>query len=555
MSRSSTSSLESTPLARLAHSDLKELDQGGELWNLYREAAASSLYFFSKAIWAMVPEERNAISKACHLPLCLTLEDESITRLLVEFPRRHLKTTLASQSYPVFRLVKRVMNGEDPCDRIGIYSASKLNSRRIWREIKWNFEGNEFFQFLFPELIPDFEHAPAWNGDEGIVPRTYNPKEPTFDTLGGGSATSRHYDMIIEDDMITEDNFRSLEAILFALELHRQAENLLEDYSGRIITVGNRWTFNDLNHYIHTEEPNTAILSVSVHGPNLSGKYSCRHLPEPVMELLRRMPDPIWPERFTKDDLAKLLEKLKPRIFSAQYLNNPADPDAVDFQQDWLKYCELDLINGTPCIIYDDDPVPMPLSECNLYVTWDPAVGGKYATSKNAIAVTAIDWKGRASLLREYLKKEDPHQSMITFIKFCSIYRHWLSASGMEEVLFQKVLKSDLQRTASEMKVNLRLKRIPTSTRQNKDQRIRTALTSWFEGGKAYVRRGCNNFLEQYSMFGVPNAPRDMIDCVAYAAHLWSPPPSPEAREYEEKVEKVLPQYLGVTGYGSALRR
>ena len=425
----------------------KDIDQGGSMWHLYRQACAESLYFFAKAVWIQIPEERNVMARRCHLPLCLALEDDSIKRLLVEFPRRHMKTTLASQARPVHRLVRDAVKGEDTNRRFAIYSFSKLNAQRIWREIKWNFETNDFFQFLFPELIPDFRRAEVWNMSEGIVPRTYQPKEPTFDTLGGGSATGRHYDDITEDDMITEQNYREEGTVERALDLHRQCENLLEDVqNGRIVVVGNRWTFHDLNHFIHTEEPQTSIISVSVHGTNLKGKYRSKNLPESVLELLAKMPDPIWPERFTKADLAYLLEKQKPRIFSAQYLNNPTDPDAVDFRLDWLKYVNLSVVEGRgPCLVYDDDPEPMPLSGCNLYITWDPALGGRTASSKNAICVSAIDYKGRASLIREYNVKEDPHESMKMFVRFAKRYSPWLKASGLEEVLFQKVLGVDLQ--------------------------------------------------------------------------------------------------------------
>lgn len=534
--------------------DPSDMEQGGPLWHLYREACASSLYFFAKAVWITIPEDRNVMSRGCHLPMCLALEDDSIKRLLIEWPRRHMKTTLASQARPVHKLVRRVVASQDTSDRFAIYSFSKLNAQRIWREIKWTFQENQFFQFLFPELIPDFAKVDVWNMSEGIVPRIYQPKEPTFDTLGGGAATGRHYDDITEDDMITEVNFREPGAVERAVEYHRQCENLLEDVHGRIIIVGNRWSFFDLNHVIHTEEPGTSVISVSVRGPKLSGKYKCRNLPEPVMELLKAMPDPIWPERFTAADLQQVLEKAKPRIYSAQYLNEPTDPDVVDFKLDWLKYVELEYREGLgPCLIYEDDPEPMPLSGCNLYITWDPALGGRSAKSENAIAVSAVDYKGRASLIREYVKKEDPYESMKMFLEFARRYSRWLKATGMEEVLFQKVLGDKLQAEAKAAKIDLRMKKLKTPTGQRKDQRIRTALTSWFEGGQCYIRRGCVRFVEQYTSFGIEDAPRDLIDAFAYAPQLWVKPPDPEQEAIDERRARRLKHHLGITGYGSAL--
>jgi hypothetical protein len=542
-------------LEQLRQVDLERLDQDGDLWHLYRRACADSLYFFTKAVWTQIPPERNKMSLRCHLPICLTLEDLSIRRLLIEWPRRHMKSTIVSETYPVWRLVQCVVNGEDPCLRFGIYSSTSTNSQRFWRSIKTGFHSNEFFQFLFPELVPDFRSA-IWNETEGKVPREWDPKEPTFDTLGGGKATSRHYDEIIEDDMINEENFDSPAAVAKALEYHRQAENLLEDEDGRIIVVGNRWSMFDLNDTIHKEERSTSIITASCYGPQLDGKYKCRGLPESVMELLAQTPngEPLWPERFSLEGLGRILDKEKPRMFSAQYLNNPADPDAVDFKQEWIQSCDIVKTEaGDWGIKYDHDPEVVPLCNTNIYVTWDPALDGKQSRSRNAVVVSAIDHKGRISVLEDYAKKQDPLDTIDVFLKMTKRYEGYVQATGVEEVLFQQILGTLLKARAREKGVKLSLRKLKVPRNQRKEQRIRAWVGALFEDRKVYVRRGCVRFIEEYTHFGVENMPVDVIDAFAYASQLWKRPLKAAEAEEIIGIPEEIEAERGVTGYGSAL--
>jgi hypothetical protein len=546
-------------LDQLKGGDLLDLDQGGRLWELYRQAAAESLYFFDKAIWTLLPAERNLMSKRCHLPLCLVAEDDEIKRLLAAWPRKHMKSTVFTQSRPVHKFVRRVVAGEDPSDRLAIYAATKTNAQRHLREITNVLFGNELFRFLFPELIPTADEIV--NQDELTFPRVLDRKEPSIDTLGGGKATSRHYDDITVDDMIDEENFDSPTAVEKAIEYWKLTRNLLEDDDSRLIAVGNFWGMRDLNSYIVANEPDTAVLTASIWGPKLEGKIRCRNLPEPVMELLRAMPqgEPLWPERFSREAYGRLLSELKPRIFSAQYLNDPADPEVTEFKDSWVRECDVVTVDDAgPCVEFSGDDGKterVPFSAMNLYMAWDPALDGKSATSKNAITVSAIDWKGRIFAVDEHVKREDPLQSMEAFLAMAEKYKPWLTAAGMEEVLFQKVLAGRLQDVAKERGIRLGYKRLKTPTGMRKDQRIRAWLGSLFEARKVYVRRKCVHLREQISTFGVPGADRDAIDSFAYHTQMWQKPPTPDEREAAEEEAEERQFNGGITGYGSALRR
>lgn len=542
--------------------DWSNTEQGSPAWHSVRRRCAEDPYFFAKAIWTthIVDRDKNLLNKSCHKPVCDALADPSLLVFLLEWPRRYLKTTLLA-SDAVHTLVRRVVAGEEPNDRIAFYSSTITYAQRIWREVRWGFEGNELFQHFFPELIPNFADVKVWNESEGIVPRSRDPKDPTFDCLGGGKATGRHYDKIYCDDLINEENYDSPTAVEKAIEFYKLAFNLLEDAStSRLIVCGNRWSMRDLNHFIHTEQPEVAILSASVWGPKLSGKYKCRNLPKYIQDQVESVPldVPLWPERFDEPALTRWMKRVGPKVWAAHALNEPSDPEAMEFRLEWLRKCRVlpERQTGTWNIWWEDRTEPTPLSACNVFMTWDPALEGKTSESYNAILVGAVAPDGRIALIREYARRKiDPLEVLDVFLDYCKTYEGFLTTCGLEEVLFQKVLGTLLLRRAAERSIFVPYKKLKTPRNLSKDQRIRAWCGTLFESGQVYVRDTLTHFPEHYQLFGVEGAPRDLMDCFAYMTLLFSVPPKPkEPWEVEEERWKKQ-ESRGVTGYGSCLRR
>ena len=130
--------------------------------------------------------------------------------------------------------------------RICLASNGVDQSKKILREIKAHLDTNERFIEIFGDLFTD---AKVWTETEiTINTRTSFAGEPTVYCTGMGTALpSRHFDLIIVDDLVTKDNSQT--------DGQRKKTNdyfyqtlypTLESPYGRLWVLGTRWHAEDL---------------------------------------------------------------------------------------------------------------------------------------------------------------------------------------------------------------------------------------------------------------------------------------------------------------------
>lgn len=557
-------SLMMTPLVQSLIPQMhRRVEQESELWHHWRLAIAENFFFACKTVLNTIPPERDKMTWRSHGLLCRLVEDDSIKQLLVEYPRKMLKSSIVTSRRPIHMLLKRLALGLDPWQRNFILSHTAKVAQRHWWEIKTildgDSEGSRLLRFFFPDLEHDREDR--WNDTLGYIKRNYDPRDPTFEAIAKKSA-GKHCDELHADDLIDEENYDSPDAVANAITLFRYTNNWLEGEESRLFVTGNRWGLLDLNSTIHRESELTdfVILSVSAEeGPNTGGEFSCFNLPEYAQEMCEEMArvanrfGTAWPERFTPGYLAKLRAKLGPAIYSAQYLNRPEDPSATEFDTSLVKRGRMITIQRDPYLKLPDIEDPVPLSSCNVYVSWDPALDEKKSRSENAIVAAAYTWNGLLVVIKEHAHKEDPLRSLNKFIAFCRLFKGYLKASGIEEVLFQKVLKKLLRQMGQMTRTFLGLRKIKTPTSKSKDQRIRAWLGTFIESGRLYVLDTCPKTYQQIRLFGVEGAPRDLIDALSNLTQLLDKPRSYADELESEEFEASIIAEAGITGYGETL--
>lgn len=177
-----------------------------------------------------------------HGQILKILESDS-KRKLICIPRGCLKSTIASVAYPIWRLLN------NPNDRILIDSELYTNSKNFLREIKGHLESPRL-----TDVFGEFK-SNTWNEGEIIVrQRTRVYKEASITAAGiGTTKVGQHFNIIIGDDMNSQNNTNSPENAAKVVSHYRHNISILEP-DGIYVIIGTRFSENDLLGVVMREE-------------------------------------------------------------------------------------------------------------------------------------------------------------------------------------------------------------------------------------------------------------------------------------------------------------
>lgn len=202
---------------------------------MMREQCKRCLFTFTKFLGY------KDITKQTHGPMIACLQSNT-PRKLITVPRGSFKSSIASISYPLWKLIN------NPNERILIDSEVYSNAVLYLRVIKEHIK-SEQFQTLFGDI-----QGTTWQeGSITVNTRTEKYKEPSITC--GGIATTRvgmHYSTIIGDDYNSRDNSKTKELAQGVIDHFRYNLNILEP-EGEYVIIGTRYSENDLIGFILRE--------------------------------------------------------------------------------------------------------------------------------------------------------------------------------------------------------------------------------------------------------------------------------------------------------------
>jgi hypothetical protein len=284
--------------------------------------------------------------------------------------RGHYKSTLITFAGAIQEIIR------DPEIKIAIFSAVGDIAREFLGQIKEELEGNEYLKSLYndvfylePKSKGGADGRPAkWSIARGItVKRRSNPKEATIEAHGllDGQPTSRHFDLHIYDDIVTQD-YLSEEQIRKTTERYELADNLGTHLGVRKQIGGTRYHFADTYSTILERKGMTPRIYPATSDGTMNGK--------PVL-----LSEAEWTRK--KSDQRSQV--------AAQMLLNPIAGSEAVFRTTWFRS-------------YDVYPSIM-----NVYIMCDPSKGKKKSRTderpdRTAIAVIGIDPGGNKYLLDGY---------------------------------------------------------------------------------------------------------------------------------------------------------
>jgi phage terminase large subunit-like protein len=241
------------------------------------------------------------------------------------WPRDHRKSTVITFAKTIQDIL--ASHGEEPLPEwkgmeptFGIFSHTRGIASEFVRQIKQELESNQTLKALFPDVLhqnPERD-AQRWSVQNGLtVIRKTNPKEATVEGWGlvDGQPTSKHFNVLIYDDVVTRESVSTPEMIKKTTEAWELSTNL-GDKEPRIRGIGTRYHFADTWR---------AIIEKGVLKPRIR--------PATVDGTLTG--DPVY---LTREQLATKLRNQGPYIFSAQMLLNPIADSKQTFQREWLNH-------------------------------------------------------------------------------------------------------------------------------------------------------------------------------------------------------------------------
>jgi hypothetical protein len=255
----------------------------------------------------------------------------------------------------------------NPEIKVSVFSVVKAIAEAFLNQIKEEFESNEHLKQVYRDVLyrnprtRGVDGKPAkWGLTRGItVKRRSNPKEATIEAHGliDGQPTSRHYDLHVYDDIVTQD-YITEQAIKKTTERWEMADNLGSHLAVRKWCAGTRYSFADTYGIILERKSLKPRIYPATDDGTLTGA--------PVF---------LSPERW------KQIKNDQRSVVSAQMLLNPIAGNEATFNALWLS-------------TYDVIPAVM-----NVYILVDPSKGTGQRSDRTAVAVIGIDQGGNKYLL------------------------------------------------------------------------------------------------------------------------------------------------------------
>lgn len=412
-------------------------------------------------------------------------------------PRGFFKTTILT----ITQAIKLQIN--NPSIRIAIISSVLANAEDMVSAIGFPYLTNEKFRMLFSEWCPKKPSAPetTWTKQEIHIPnRGGRPvMEGTFEAFGADSTTtSRHFDHLIIDDLVTRENTTTRDQMNKVREMWKSIFPLRNDPDTPIEVIGTRWDDNELYGDLE-KDPDIEVIKFASYITKDNIKIST------------------WPERYPIDELMRIKSgpKMGTSLFACLYQNDPVPQEDAVFKRSYFKYFSYNPGNHT---VEREDGQIIPVG--NTYMTLDGATEeGK--NDYSAIVVGFQDYKENVYLLEFFAKQIDP-SALLDEIKY--YFLKWKCLKyGAQKALVEKMLKSFLKKKQRDEKFYMSCEELGKNTRLNKEFAIKQ-MQPWFEGGYVWFNKSMKDSELEEQLIRFPKARNDdVIDAAQMLFEILKP--------------------------------
>lgn len=388
-------------------------------------------------------------------------------------PRGHGKSTIGDVDFCITKVLR------NPDIRIMIGSKTQTQASAFLKEIRTHFEQNVNLIRIFGDWKKSRDNV--WNDKEFTVNRrTVIKKEATVSALGAsGAVVSKHFDIIIGDDLVGFENARTEAQRKVLKEWFYSSLYPTLEPDGEIHILGTRYSPMDL--YEDLIKSKNYKVNVQQAITVKDGKeYS------------------LWESKFSLEKLRSIREEAGLIIFNMQYQNNTELAKGKIFKYKYFKHFEeyeVDYdLNRVRVKVLDSQGVPYWIP-VRIYMGADLAISEDETSNNDYFVLTVIGVdKNKNVYVLDYLKERLTFNAQLNAIldygknKFPMVER-----IGVETVQYQKSLAQEIRR----------LSLLPVVNIQTSKDKVTRAMrrSALFENGKVWFRIGMDDLEECLLLF------------------------------------------------------
>ena len=388
-------------------------------------------------------------------------------------PRGHGKSTIGDVDFCITKVLR------NPDIRIMIGSKTQTQASAFLKEIRTHFEQNVNLIRIFGDWKKSRDNV--WNDKEFTVNRrTVIKKEATVSALGAsGAVVSKHFDIIIGDDLVGFENARTEAQRKVLKEWFYSSLYPTLEPDGEIHILGTRYSPMDLYE---------DLIKSKNYKVNVQHAITTKDGQEVSL----------WESKFSLEKLRSIREEAGLIIFNMQYQNNTELAKGKIFKYRYFKHFEeyeVDYaLNRVRVKVLDAQGVPFWIP-VRIYMGADLAISEDETSNNDYFVLTVIGVdKNKNVYVLDYLKERLSFNAQLNAIldygrnKFPMVER-----IGVETVQYQKSLAQEIRR----------LSLLPVINIQTSKDKVTRAMrrSALFENGKVWFRIGMDDLEECLLLF------------------------------------------------------